>query len=71
MIQIKQRMANFWIKLAQGKHSKLSVIMYKLLLNLNNNIEHESPWIKTVKTIFFESGLSNVGTFLMSPITNG
>ena len=41
VIQIKQRMANFWIKLAQGKDSKLSVIMYRLLLNLNNNSEYE------------------------------
>ena len=32
VIQIKQRMANFWIKLAQGKDSKLSVIKYRLLL---------------------------------------
>ena len=43
VIQIKQRMANFLIKLEQGKDSKLSVIMYRLLLNLNNNSEYESP----------------------------
>ena len=60
VIQIKQRMANFWIKLAQGKDSKLSVIMYRLLLNLNNNSEYELPWIKTVQNILYESGLYNV-----------
>ena len=59
VIQIKQRMANFWIKLAQGKYSKLSVIMFRLLLNLNNNSEYESPWITTVQNILYESGLSN------------
>ena len=63
VIQIKQRMANFWIKLAQGKDSKLSVIMYRLLLNLNNNSEYESSWVKTVQTILYESGLSNVWHF--------
>ena len=64
VIQIKQRMANFWIKLAQGKDSNLSVIMYRLLLNLNNNSEYESPWIKTVQNILLESGLSNILHFL-------
>ena len=43
VIQLKQRMANFWIKLAQGKYSKLSVIMYRLLFNLNNKSEYELP----------------------------
>ena len=36
VIQRKQMMANFFIKLVQGKYSKLSMIMYRLLLNLNN-----------------------------------
>ena len=54
-----QMLANFWIKLAQGKDSKLSVIIYRLLLNLNNNGEYESPWITTVQNILYESGLSN------------
>ena len=63
VIHIKQRMANFWIKLTQGKYSKLSVIMYRLLLNLNNNSEYESPWIKTVQNILYESGLSNLRHF--------
>ena len=63
VIQIEQRMANFWIKLAQGKDSKLSVIMYILLLNLSNNSEYESPWIKTVQHILYESGLSNLSHF--------
>ena len=58
--QIKQRMANIWVNLAQGKDSKLPVIMYRLLLNLNNNSEYESPWIKTFKNILYESGLSNI-----------
>ena len=60
MIQINQRIANFWIKLEQGKDSKLSVIMYRLLLNLNNNSEYESPWIKTVQNILYESGQSQM-----------
>ena len=63
VIKIKQRMAKFWIKLAQRKYSKLSVMMYRLLLNLNNNSEYESPWIKTVQHILYESGLSNVWHF--------
>ena len=39
------------------------MIMYRLLLNLNNNSEYESPWIKTVQNIVYESGLSNVWHF--------
>ena len=58
--QIKQRMANIWVKLAKGKDSKLSVIMYILLLNLNNNSECESPWINTFQNILYKSGLSNI-----------
>ena len=56
-------MVNFWINLTQGKDSKLSMIMYILLLNLNNSSEYESPWIKTVQNILYESGLSNVWHF--------
>ena len=63
VIQIKQRMGNFWIKLTQGKYSKLSLIIYRLLLNLNNNSEYESPWIKTIQNILYESGLFNVCHF--------
>ena len=53
-------MANIWVKLAKGKDSKLPVIMYRLLLNLNNNSEYESHLIKTVKNSLYESGLSNI-----------
>ena len=63
VIQIKQRMAKFWIKLAQEKDSRLLVIMYILLLNLYNHSVYESPWIKTVQNILCESGLSNVWHF--------
>ena len=70
VIKIKQKMANFWIKLAQGKDSKLSVIMYRLFLNLNNNSEYESPWIKKLfKIIYMKVVFLTVGTFVMSPIT--
>ena len=62
-IQIKQKMATFWIKLAQGEYSKSSVIMYRLLLNLNNYNEHESLWIKTFQNILYESGISIVRYF--------
>ena len=56
-------MANFCIKIAQGKYSKLSVIMYRLLLNLNTNSEYELPWIKTFQNIVYEICLSNVWHF--------
>ena len=63
VMQIKQRMANFWTKLTKGKDSTLSVIMCRVLLKLNKNSEYESPWIKTVQNILCESGLSNVWRF--------
>ena len=70
VIQIEQRMTNFWIKLAQGEDSKLSVIMYRLLLSLNNNSEYESPWIKKLFKIFYmKVDFITFGTFLMSSIT--
>ena len=37
--------------------------MYKLLFNLNNNSEHELPWIETVHNILYDSGISNVWHF--------
>ena len=70
MIQIKQRIANFWIKLAKGTYSKLSVIMYKLLLNLNNNSGYEIPWIKLFKIFYMNVVFLAFGIFLMPSITN-
>ena len=56
-ITIKLRMACFWNKLIQNT-SKLSGIMYKVMLYLSNTKNFEFTWINYVKSIFDNAGLS-------------
>jgi len=57
---IEKRMVCFWLRLCQGKASKLSHIMYTLLHKLHSNTDFEVRWIAKVKEILDKSGLSNV-----------
>ena len=58
-ITIKLRMACFWNKLIQNT-SKLSGIMYKVMLYLSNTKNFEFTWINYVKSIFDNAGLSYI-----------
>ena len=42
-VMVKKRMIGYWSRLCQGKESKLSTIIYKLLKNQHDNNKHKSP----------------------------
>jgi hypothetical protein len=56
---VKLRMISFWSKLIQNE-SKLSSILYKLMLSLSEQNQQTFKWIKCVESIFNEVGLGYV-----------
>ena len=56
---VKLRMISFWSKLIQNE-SKLSSILYKLMLSLYEENQQTFKWIKCVESIFNEVGLGYV-----------
>jgi hypothetical protein len=62
-IDIQTRVISYWCKLLTGKASKLSAISYKLLHSFFCNRNISAPWVKFVKDILDNCGLSNVWTF--------
>lgn len=62
---INKRMVSFWTKLVQGRQSKLSVTLYRVLREkytryLAGNETYEPKWIAKIKQILDEIGFSNV-----------
>jgi hypothetical protein len=57
---VDKRMIHFWIKMSEGKASKLTCIVYKLLYKLYSAGEHKSVWLDTVKHILDCSGVSDI-----------
>lgn len=57
-IQMKLRTAMFWKRLITGDQSKLSAVMYKMIYKLDVDGIYSSPWLKYVRDIFNDSGLS-------------
>ena len=51
-------MLNYWFRIASGTVMKLSNILYKLMLNVCNEIE--CKWIKFVEKTLRDLGLSNI-----------
>jgi hypothetical protein len=57
LFKIQERIINYWAKLLTGKQEKILAILYNFsLLNYRTNI----PWLKSVKSILDECGLSYV-----------
>lgn len=56
---IKQKMLNFWCKLVKNPN-KLSGKLYKLILHLQEYGTYQSKWLSYVKSIFDDSGFSEV-----------
>ena len=50
------RMIAFWIKISEGKASKLSSIIYKLIYRLHLNNTYHSPWLMKIKSLLCNSG---------------
>lgn len=55
-ITIKTRMIGFWISVVNGKESKLSKILYKMLLHDFNTGFYEHKWIRSIKDILVSVG---------------
>ena len=59
-ILVVKTIINFWIHLIEGKQSKLSNIMFRLVKNLHDSGGFLSNWILKVKSIIDGCGLSNM-----------
>ena len=57
---IEKRMVNFWARVCQGKASKLSNIMYRLLRQLHDHTDYKSKWITKVENILVKCGMRNI-----------
>ena len=53
---IYSRMIGFWVKVSEGKASKLSSVIYKLILKLHLNNTYHSPWLIKIKSLLCNSG---------------
>lgn len=60
VIDAKIRMINFWVKLLNGKDSKISYLLYKLIFINFNNYGFEIKWASFIKSIFDSCGMSNL-----------
>jgi len=58
-VKVKLRMISFWSRLIQSE-SKLSSILYKLMLSLYEQNQQIFKWIKCVESIFNEVGLGYI-----------
>ena len=58
-VKFKLRMISFWSRLIQSE-SKLSSILYKLMLSLYEQNQQNFKWIKCVESIFNEVGLGYI-----------
>ena len=56
-ITIKNRMIGFWVRILTNKHSKLSYILYRKLIETPNL---NSKWVTKIKQILDECGMSEV-----------
>ena len=54
--QIYSRMISFWVKISEGKTSKLSTIMYNIIFKLHLEGSYNSPWLLFIKSIITNSG---------------
>lgn len=57
--RVHHRMISFWIKISEGKQTKLSSIIYKLIFKLHVDGTYDSPWLICIKSILCNSGNRN------------
>ena len=55
-INIKNRMVGFWLSIVNGKETKLSNILYKILLHDYNSGIYEHKWIRSIRDILISVG---------------
>lgn len=59
-IACKVRIIQYWGSLLHGNAGKYSFIMYKIMYNHFINDKYVLPWVKSVKQILDDCGLSNI-----------
>ena len=59
-ISVKLRMIAFWFRLLTGKQSKLSLLVYNLLLNDMNNHVYDHKWLLFVTSILDYAGYTHI-----------
>ena len=57
--RIYARMLSFWIKISEGKTTKLSSLMYNIIYKLHLTKSYDSPWLMCIKKILCNSGNPN------------
>ena len=60
LISVKLRMIAFWFRLLTGKQSKLSLLVYNLLLNDMKNHVYNHKWLLFVKSILDDAGYTHI-----------
>ena len=50
--RVFSRMISFWARISEGKLTKLSSIMYRLIYTLHLNGSYNSPWLMCIKKYF-------------------
>ena len=53
---VYKRMVSFWANVSEGKSSKLSSIIYKIIYKLHLDGSYDSPWLICIKRILCNSG---------------
>ena len=59
-LQIKIHMIKFWCRLVRGNETKFSTLLYELLHVYYTDYGYESKWLKFIKNILDDCGMSNV-----------
>ena len=57
---IDKRLVLYWYTLARSKNSKLSNVVYRLMHSLYEKGLYQSPWLKKIKSILDNCGLSYI-----------
>ena len=60
---IKQRIVNYWSRILQAKENKYTNVLYRIMYVKFQNEDFRCPWLKFVKNILDNCGLSNVWYF--------
>ena len=59
-INIKTQSISYWSKFIAGKESKLANILYKLCVLETENPDRDLKWLKHIKNILDDCGMSNI-----------
>ena len=57
--RVHSRMVSFWVKISEGKTTKLSSLMYRIIYKLHLAGSYDSPWLMCIKRILCNSGNPN------------